>query len=127
MGTTPKVLENLGLPKVKVTIHTDTIKKVLKEKHHLNPEDLKQIPQEMNDPIAVIKSSTMQNSYIILTELKEIVDREAKPVIVVLHFNKDRKSLELLNVASVYGKNLEQINRAWTDSGFTLLEQRKRA
>ncbi|MFZ7255817.1 hypothetical protein [Avibacterium avium] len=73
VGTTPDVLKILGLPDVKVTIHGATFKKVMQDKHNVTAETLKQLPEQINDPVAVMKSAPQatQQGYVILTELVE--------------------------------------------------------
>ncbi|POY42905.1 phage tail tape measure protein [Avibacterium endocarditidis] len=111
VGTTPDVLKMLGLPDVKVTIHGATFKKVMQDKHHITAETLKQLPQQINNPVAVMRSSTENNGYVVLTELIENVNGANKPVIAALHLKQDANGLELINIASVYGRNHSQIQR----------------
>lgn len=111
VGTTPDVLKMLGLPDVKVTIHGSTFKKVMQDKHNVTPETLKQLPKQINDPVAVMKSSTEPNGYIVLTELVENENGREKPVIAALHLKQDANGIELLNIASVYGRSNSQIQR----------------
>ncbi|MFU2076875.1 hypothetical protein [Avibacterium endocarditidis] len=111
VGTTPDVLKMLGLPDVKVTIHGATFKKVMQDKHHITAETLKQLPQQINNPVAVMRSSTENNGYVVLTELIENVNGANKPVIAALHLKQDVNGLELINIASVYGRNHSQIQR----------------
>lgn len=111
VGTTPSVLKMLGLPDVKVSIHSSTFKKVMGGKHQVTPETLKQLPQQINNPIAVMRSSTEPNGYVVLTELIERENGKDKPVIAALHLKQDANGLELLNIASVYGRSNAQIQR----------------
>ncbi|MFZ7164580.1 LPD38 domain-containing protein [Avibacterium avium] len=110
VGTTPDVLKILGLPDVKVTIHGATFKKVMQDKHHITAETLKQLPEQINDPVAVMKSAPQatQQGYVILTELVEDnpLTGGKEPVVSALHLKQDANGLEIINIASVYGKNL---------------------
>ena len=120
MGSTPDVLKMLGLPDTKITIKGKTIEKVMAQHlgiekgthsniHNLTPDTLRQLPKQINEPVAVFKSGNdaTRQGYVVLTELTE---RDAnsgkdKPVIVALHLNKTKQGVELINVASIYGKN----------------------
>lgn len=110
IGTTPDVLKILGLPDVKVTIHGATFKKVMQDKHNVTAETLKQLPEQINDPVAVMKSAPQatQQGYVILTELVEDnpLTGGKEPVVSALHLKQDANGLEIINIASVYGKNL---------------------
>ncbi|WP_066111379.1 LPD38 domain-containing protein [Gallibacterium salpingitidis] len=109
VGTTPAVLKMLGLPDVNVVINGSVLKKVMLDKHNVRPEVLKQLPRQINNPVAVMKSSTQQNGYVVLTELTENVNGVDKPIIAALHLKQSKQGLELINIASVYGRNISQL------------------
>lgn len=111
VGTTPSVLKMLGLPDVNVVISGAVLKKVMLGKHNITPDTLKQLPKQINDPVAVMKSSTQQNGYVVLTELMESVNGINKPVVSALHLKQTSQGIELINIASVYGRNNSQIQR----------------
>ena len=111
VGTTPSVLKILGLPDVRVTISGQVLNKVMRGKHNVTQETLKQLPNQINNPVAVMKSSTQENGYVVLTELVERESGKDKPVIAALHLKKTNQGLELISIASVYGRNNTQIQR----------------
>lgn len=111
VGTTPSVLKMLGLPDVRVTISGQVLNKVMLGKHNVTQETLKQLPNQINNPVAVMKSSTQENGYVVLTELVEREDGKDKPVIAALHLKKTNQGLELISIASVYGRSDTQIQR----------------
>ena len=111
VGTTPSVLKMLGLPDANVVISGAVLKKVMLGKHNVTAETLKQLPKQINDPVAVMKSSTQQNGYVVLTELMENVNGINKPVVSALHLKQTSQGIELINIASVYGRNNSQIQR----------------
>ena len=111
VGTTPSVLKMLGLPDANVVISGAVLKKVMLGKHNVTPDTLKQLPKQINDPVAVMKSSTQQNGYVVLTELMENVNGINKPVVSALHLKQTSQGIELINIASVYGRNNSQIQR----------------
>ncbi|VEH67248.1 Uncharacterised protein [Rodentibacter pneumotropicus] len=118
VGTTPDVLKMLGLPDVNVTIHGSTFKKVMQDKHNVTPETLKQLPKQINNPVAVMKSApqSTQQGYVVLTELVEQENDWDKPVIAALHLKQDTTNgLELINIASVYGRSKSQVQRGLND------------
>lgn len=111
VGTTPDVLKMLGLPDVNVVISGAVLHKVMHGKHNVTPETLKQLPKQINNPVAVMKSETQANSYVVLTELTERENGKDKPVIAALHLKRSSQGLELINIASVYGRSNAQIQR----------------
>ncbi|WP_303013557.1 LPD38 domain-containing protein, partial [Rodentibacter pneumotropicus] len=111
VGTTPNVLKMLGLPDVRVTISGQVLHKVMQGKHNVTAETLKQLPKQINNPVAVMRSATQDNSYVVLTELVEDDNGKDKPVIAALHLKKSSQGLELISIASVYGRSYSQIQR----------------
>lgn len=110
MGTTPSVLKMLGLPDTKVLVNREVLRKVMLDKHNVTSETLKQLPKQINNPVAVMESAprATHNGYIVLTELLErnISTGKDEPVISALHLKKTKDGIEVINIASVYGKNL---------------------
>jgi len=127
MGKTPDVLKMVGMPDALITIHGRTIEKVMGEHlgveqgdhshlHNLTPESLRQLPKQINDPIAVFKSaeSATKDGYVVLTELREIdsIKGNSKPVVAALHVKASKSDIEIINVVSVYGRSKSQLQRA---------------
>lgn len=110
MGTTPDALKMLGLPDTNVLVSRDVLRKVMLDKHNVTAETLKQLPKQINHPIAIMKSAPQatHDGYVILTELLErnISTGKDEPVISALHLKNTKDGLEVINIASVYGKNL---------------------
>ena len=109
MGTTPPVLKMLGLKEVKIAMRENVIDKALFN-HSVSVDDLKQIPAQINNPIAVMRSSpssTNPNGLVVLTELDEVVNGKEKPIIAALQLKKSGEQLEVINIASVYGRDLD--------------------
>lgn len=128
MGTTPDVLKMLGLPDSKIRITGAVIQKVMGEYlgidkgehshiHNLTPETLKLLPKQMNNPVAVFKSSTRKDSYVVLTELNETDSKTGKnkPVVSALHINFGKGNVEVIDVRSVYGRFDSQLTKAFRD------------
>ncbi|MBQ7220821.1 MAG: hypothetical protein IJS28_07570 [Synergistaceae bacterium] len=72
---TPDVFTLVGMERLPIEIHIGNIDKILRKKHHLSPETLKQIPKALADPVMIFKSqhdiSKDRDSRVILTELRE--------------------------------------------------------
>ena len=126
LGTTPDVLQMLGVPQGKVRIAGGTIEKAMakyigrshnydQNDHWVRPGDLKQLQSQMNDPIAIFQSATNAHSLVVLTELYEYEDNKEKPMIAALHINKGKgkHGADLINVSSVYGRSDMQLVRAF--------------
>lgn len=124
LGDTPEVLQAVGIPRLPLTINYNKLI-LIREKHQLTPEILKQIPKEISNPVAIFKNKgqdSPKNSYVILTEL---YDRDNKPVITALHAQRKQKKLEVNRVASIYGKNNKQINKAFNENKLIYYHENK--
>ena len=136
LGTTPEVLKLVGVPDGKVRISGGVIEKAVvsyldrhnsydESRHAIRPEDLKRLPANLNDPIAVFKSATRADSFVVLTELMERENGRDKPVIAALHLKKGKRGLDLIDIASVYGRSNRQLVRAF-DTDLLYLNKQKR-
>ena len=135
LGTTPEVLKLIGVPDGKVRISGGTIEKAMagylnrnnsydENRHAIRPEDMKQLPAHLNAPIAVFKSATRADSFVVLTELMELENGRDKPVIAALHLQKGKRGLNLVDIASVYGRSDGQLVRAF-DTDLLYLNKQK--
>ncbi|MBR3426202.1 MAG: hypothetical protein IKG79_09235, partial [Neisseriaceae bacterium] len=125
LGTTPDAWIVAGIPQAKISINDSTIRKVMGEHlnlqdhehdyahiHNILPETLKQLPEQLNEPIAVLQSaptSTNPNGYIVLTELLETDKQTGKDKFVVaalnLKYDKNDNSLKVIDIPTVFGRD----------------------
>lgn len=130
MGNTPASLKIVGIPDAKFSIGGATIEKVMAQYlglprgqhtniHNLTPDSLRQLPKQINDPIAIFKSGgqATKSGFIVLTELIEndIDTGKDKPVIAALHVKQNKKGIDIVNIASVYGRSDGQLRKAFED------------
>lgn len=129
VGRTPDVLKILGVPDTKVRIKEQHLEKVMathlnipdgkyETPHNVTPETLKQIPSEIHNPIAIFKSSTRDNSYLLLTEQYEQKVHTGKnsPIVVIFNVNAGKDDIDIINIGSIYGRSQGQLLRDFTDN-----------
>lgn len=105
LGTTPKALTESGLDDLPMFMNKQKLVKIKHEHPEMTADLLKQIPQQINNPVAVFKNTkegSPNNSYVVLTELQ---GTNGNPVISAIHANKTERGLEFHRIASVYGRN----------------------
>ena len=105
LGTTPKALIESGLDDLPMFMNKQKLVKIKHEHPEMTADLLKQIPQQINNPVAVFKNTkegSPNNSYVVLTELQ---GANGNPVISAIHANKTERGLEFHRMASVYGRN----------------------
>ena len=104
LGTTPKPLIQAGLSDLRMRINKQKLGRIKTEHPEMTAELIKQIPRELNNPVAVFKNTkenSVPNSYVVLTE---VVANNGQSVIVAMHANKVDRALEFNKLASVYGR-----------------------
>ena len=105
LGTTPKALIESGLDDLPMFMNKQKLVKIKHEHPEMTADLLKQIPQQINNPVSVFKNTkegSPNNSYVVLTELQ---GTNGNPVISAIHANKTERGLEFHRIASVYGRN----------------------
>lgn len=105
LGTTPKALIESGLDDLPMFMNKQKLVKIKHEHPEMTADLLKQIPQQINNPVAIFKNTkegSPNNSYVVLTELQ---GTNGNPVISAIHANKTERGLEFHRIASVYGRN----------------------
>lgn len=123
LGKTPKILQKYGMiegemlmpqsvvPKIAypagyrqalakgTEMSENQIKKI--QGHDLGFEVIRQLPEKMNHPLAILKSNTQKDSLVILTDM---IDKYKQPVIVPVKVAKDGTT-EIGNIVpSMYGR-----------------------
>ncbi len=101
-GDTPFVLQTLGANKLPVIMSQDTMAKITGVKHPVSLENVRKLADGINDPLMVFKSATIDNAFVLLTELE---DMEGRPIIAAIHLNKVDNRMKINRMASVYGRN----------------------
>ena len=112
LGDTPDIVAKYGM-QAPLTMTQTTARKIayppgyLGGKHNLGIPALKHLPEQLADPIAILKSKTEGDSVVVLTAWN---DTRGNPVIIPVHFGKDGTLTVENAIPSAYGKrNLEAL------------------
>ncbi len=106
LGTTPEVLRLLGIDDLPIELSASVLSLKLNEHPELNIEDLKFLPHEIANPIAVFDSQTVENSVIVLTELPSSKGN----IVVAIHFDKrNNRGYFVHDIRSIHGRPDGQI------------------
>ena len=129
---TPEILKEYGASDLMITIDQKNIRKIayptnylgLKQGHNLGFYALEQLPQQLANPVAILKSYTQPNSMVIITEM---IDADNRPVIVPIHLDKNGNIGISNEVASAYGRSgySQFINQSRKD-GMVLYENKNK-
>ena len=106
--STPLSMKICGVPDLQVTINQSTIQKIVSNDnkkiphaHDLNVEDLKQLPNQLRNPVMIINGSK-PDSLVLVTD---IADNQNKTIIISLDINKAGFDQNVNRITSMYGKN----------------------
>ena len=103
LGTTPEALIQSGITEEPMYINFAKIGKIKNDHPEMTADVLKQIPKELNNPVAVFKNTKgKSNSYVVLTELAV---KGNERVIAALHADQEMNGLVFHKLASAYGKD----------------------
>ncbi len=112
---TPQVLKALGVKDLPITITARVINKVKNNKHKVSYKTLADLPNQLREPLMVIKSQSQNNSIVVFTEH---VDENGLPVIIALHLDVQETRHNVNKIASVYGlSNFESKVHEWINKG----------
>ena len=130
VGETPDILRKYGAQSRTITLNQSDIRKIaypegyMGGKHNLGFHALEVLPQQLENPVAILKSSSQPNSLVIFTEL---LDTENRPVMVAMHLDKNGVLGLTNHVASMYGrKNFENFIAAERAAGNILYENEEK-
>ena len=113
VGKTPEVLQRLGAKDLPVVIDKSTLRKVLLDKHGIPVDAIKQLPEQLIDPVMVFDSATVENSLVIMTELQH----EGKTIIAAIHLSRQSGRHVVNDIASIYGKDDDSWFKRQIDNG----------
>lgn len=142
LGRTPMVLQIVGMQDMRVTINTDVIQKAIgqqiglphprenKPPHNVEVNVLKGLMKEINNPVAIFETINPKDNsiaYAILTDSTEIdsITGKEKGLTAFVHINKDSHNVIVAKIASIYGRNISQIQKAIDDKEILYLNTEK--
>ncbi len=102
IGDTPAVLRALGAKSLPIVMTQEVMSKITGEKHSISLDEIRTLPDAIADPIMVFKSATVDNAFVLLTELSDKLGRD---VVAAVHMNRHNERLNVNRIASVYGRN----------------------
>jgi hypothetical protein len=108
---TPNVLQMLGAQPLEMVIDQETLKKVLHDKHGLDEATLRQLFDQLHDPLMVFRSKS--SGLVIMTELMQ----DGKTIVAAIHLGKEQQQHVVNDIASIYGKDKDGTFASWIRQG----------
>lgn len=127
LGRTPVVLQRCGAEDLPIKISKSVLDKVVSEKHGISVSELRKLLTNIDDPIAVFRSRTQENSLVVLTEI--IDEKNGDNAIVAIRLdakeNRGANEHEINAVSSIYGRPSGQIEGFMRDGLALYVNQKK--
>ena len=126
---TPIVLRLIGAKPYKIAISVGKVRKIQKEHPEVSREILKQLPEHINNPIAIFRSRTRDDSVVIITELtttrrdekegKDIKENLIASIALELKTEIGNGEYKITNLmTSVYAKTKNDVDYSWIKNHF---------
>ena len=110
LGTTPSVLVKHGAKQVPVIMYEDCLVKITGGKHSISLDEIKKLPEQLNDPILLFKGS-VPDSFVALTGMET---KAGHDVVVAIHINRRMSRTVINKIASLHSRS--------NDYGVNLIE-----
>lgn len=120
---TPEVMVRLGAPQLPISMSQNVARKVIFEKHGIQPEDIKKIPSLIADPVMVFNSASRPDSMVVLTEIRH----GEKSVVVAIHLARAEQRHQVNSISSIHGKDRDSAILRWINGGLLRYVNTKKA
>ncbi len=128
VSPTPAVLQMLGVEPRMMGITKATIDKVTGGKHAISTDQLRTLPAQLSNPVAVFESAQYPNSYMVLTTIVDVTANGEKPAMAAIYLDKSSREygVSIHEIASIYGRTsnsayekapLLYVNRSLLEAG----------
>lgn len=106
MGTPHAVLQAVGVKPHPLVTTRGVLKKILEQKDGtITPEILDKVIESMAHPVAVFKSKTVENSIVVMLDVK---DKQGKNINIAIQLDRSNGRQPINLVASIYGRNADR-------------------
>lgn len=123
---TSDVYLKLGASDLPMTLTADNLAKIMsnKQDHNLPIELVKQLPRALAEPIMVFDSATQDNSFVVLTSLK---NKDGRSIMVAVHLDTKRQHARVNNIASAYSRGNARWYLNQIEDGRLLYQDKKKS
>jgi 2'-5' RNA ligase len=118
ISSAPPLLRRLGLIDAEIKMPHSVVEKAIgtapARDHNIDPEELKRLPLELNDPVMVFKSLSDDNSIVVVTQL---ANRDGFPVVAAIKYDGEIGRVRVNVIPTVHEKNRARFVQDWIDKG----------
>lgn len=122
LGRPSEVLLSAGLPNLPIEMAASRLSdKSMQENHPFDLSEVKNLPQAVQEPMAVFRSATHIGSFVVMTE----IEHKGKNFVAAIEANRKSGKIEVNSIRSLYPKNNNQIAN-WIEEGLLEYADKKR-
>lgn len=123
VGSTPYILERLGAKQLPIIIDQKIIRKILEEKHGIPVETVKQITNQLHDPVMVFDSATQANSLVVMTELQH----EGKTIVAAIYLESEKAHHVVNEITTIHPRSNDHHFMNWIENGLLRYMNKKKS
>ena len=105
-GMASPILQSAGIPNLPVELAASRLaKKANQENHPFDMAEIKDLPRATQNPMAVFRSATVIDGFLILTE----IEHKDSKFVAAIHINKDKGIIQINDIRSVHPRTVINI------------------
>ena len=113
LGHPSEALQAAGIPNLPIELAASRLSnKSMQANHPFELSEIENLPEAIQQPLAVFRSATHIGSYVVMTE----IEHQGKNYVAAIQTHRKKGSLEINDIRSIYPKNNGQIAN-WIDEG----------
>ena len=123
LGNPSDVLLSAGLPDLPIEMAASRLSdKSIQENHPFELSELKDLPQAVQNPLAVFRSATHIGSYVVMTE----IEHNGKNYVVAIQANRKNGRIVVNSIRSVHYRSSNAHMANWIEEGLLEYADKKR-
>lgn len=122
LGKPSNLLLTNGFIDAEMQMDYGILQKATNEKHWLRIEDFINLPHNINEPVAIFKSTKGNKSKVIVTVVRDYLKRR---IVVVIRIDTISNK-QILTIPSVYGKDTVRQILSWEKNGLLIWKDEKK-
>ncbi len=114
LGTPSEVLQSAGIPNLPIELAASRLgNKSMQENHPFDLSEVKNLPQAIQNPLAVFRSATHIGSYVIMTE----IEHKGKNYVVAIETDVPRGRIDVNSIRSIHYRSSNAHMANWITEG----------
>ncbi|MDR2512783.1 MAG: hypothetical protein LBD01_03170 [Puniceicoccales bacterium] len=122
LGHASEPLRLAGLPNAPIRMFRGVLSKATQENHPFPKEKFLELPEKLQNPVAVFESDTHTGEFVVLTE----IEHEGNSFVVPLVVRAENDGIVVSHIKSVYPKNNPSALTGWVAKGLTRYYNRRK-